>query len=100
MEKQATNHEGVCVAIRARPLNEREKGERQSKAFICDAEVANTITQLKDGQPVDVFAFDKVFDETSTNEGVYNYVAKNVVSGIVRGYNGTIFACKQIYRSH
>ena len=84
------NYEGICVAIRPRPL---KKGEGQEKVFICDSE-ANSIVQTKDNQPVEGWSFDKVFDDTSSTEGVYTHVAKNIVEGVVRGINGTIFACK------
>lgn len=94
MDKVSANHEGVCVAIRMRPMNTREKEDGQSKSFASDTDESNTITQFRDGQPIDAFSFDKVFEETSNNEGVYTHVAKRIVTSVANGFNGTIFACK------
>lgn len=95
MEKQPQN-EGICVAIRMRPMNEREINSGQSKLFCCDSE-NNSIAQLKsDGQPLEgqLYYYDKVFDGNASTDEVYTHIAKDIVSGVVRGINGTIFACK------
>ena len=62
--------EGICVAIRMRPLNERELSGGQHELFRCLPN--NSVGQLKDGQPLEgqVYYYDKVFDEnTSTHIG-------------------------------
>lgn len=41
------------------------------------------------------FLFQKVFDGTSSQEDVYNTVAKHIVEEFAKGYNGTIFAYGQ-----
>jgi centromeric protein E len=41
------------------------------------------------------FAFDKTFGEQTTTREVYNGVAKGIVSSVVSGLNGTIFAYGQ-----
>lgn len=99
----ATNHEEISVSIRMRPMNERETSNGLEKIFHCQEEV-NAVQQIqysKGGeiQPVEgqTYYFDKVFDCNSTTTEVYNGVAKDIVKGVVKGINGTIFACKSIY---
>jgi centromeric protein E len=95
MEKQS-NHEGICVAIRMRPLNEKEIASGQEKIYACHPQ-SNSISQSKyeytDGQ---TYYYDKVFDGNATTAEVYSHIAKDIVKGVVRGINGTIFACKFI----
>lgn len=95
MEGQNKSMEGIRVAIRMRPLNEREMKERQEKIFRCQNEY-NAVSQVKDDQPIEgqTNYFDKVFDEKSINKDVYGYLGKEIVNGVVSGINGTIFACK------
>ena len=86
--------EGISVAIRMRPLNEREINGGQSSIFRVKQ---NSVEQLtKEGQPVEgqLYNYDKVFGEGSINADVYTGIAKEVVKGVIKGINGTIFACK------
>ena len=88
--------EGISVAIRMRPLNERELNGGQSSVFRVKQ---NSVEQLtKEGLPVEgqFYNYDKVFGETSGNADVYGGIARDVVKGVIRGINGTIFACKLI----
>ena len=93
----ATNQsEGICVGIRMRPLNEREKTAGQDKIFQCCTEI-NTVSQiLPNGQAVDnqTYHYDKVYDEGASTREVYSHIAHDLVQGVLHGINGTIFACK------
>lgn len=93
MEK--SNHEEICVAIRMRPMNDREISGGQEKIFSCHEEV-NAVQQVKGDQSVEgqTYYYDKVFDCNATTAEVYNGIAKDIVQGVVKGINGTIFACK------
>lgn len=42
-----------------------------------------------------MYLFDKVFKPNATQEKVYNEAAKSIVSDVLAGYNGTIFAYGQ-----
>lgn len=42
-----------------------------------------------------VYLFDKVFKPNASQEKVYNEAAKSIVSDVLAGYNGTIFAYGQ-----
>ena len=86
--------EGICVAIRMRPLNERELNGGQSSVFRVKQ---NSVEQLsKEGTPVEGqnYNYDKVFAENHGNADVYDGIGRDVVKGVVKGINGTIFACK------
>ena len=86
--------EGICVAIRMRPLNERELNGGQVPVFRVKE---NTVEQMtKEGQAIDgqLYHYNQVFGETAQNKDVYSYIARDVVRGVVQGINGTIFACK------
>jgi hypothetical protein len=95
MENRKTM-EGIRVAIRMRPLNEREISGDQDKIFKCQI-LHNAISQMKDGQPIEgqTSYFDKVFDESAANADVYGYIGSEIVQGVMAGLNGTVFACKQ-----
>lgn len=90
------NSEGICVAIRMRPLNERENSGGQEAAYRCTAR-DNKISQLKDGQVMDgqTYFYDRVFDESATTAEVYTHIGRDAVKNVAAGINGTIFACKK-----
>ena len=41
------------------------------------------------------YNFDRVFDNTSTNVEVYDFVAADITQKAVQGFNGTVFAYGQ-----
>lgn len=41
------------------------------------------------------FVFDYVFDPDSTQDSVYDRIARPVVTDVLKGFNGTIFAYGQ-----
>jgi Kinesin motor domain len=98
-------NEGIHVAIRMRPMNERELRDGQEQIFRC---AQNTVVQCstKDGQAVEgqVHHYDQVFDESTQTKDIYDSVATSIIKGAVRGINGTLFACKKrstyIHHSH
>lgn len=53
---------------------------------------SNKFVMYKQGK---VYLFDKVFKPNATQEKVYNEAAKSIVSDVLAGYNGTIFAYGQ-----
>lgn len=85
--------EGILVAVRARPLNEREKKYAENgKGWLIDADM-NTVRQDKDGQQP--YTFDRVFGEDTKCESVYASVGRPVVKACLDGINGTVFAYGQ-----
>lgn len=88
--------ENIQVAVRLRPLNDKEQlaGEfvpwrvRQNTIEINRVE-ADAIAGKK--QQKHNFVFDHCFNENHSNEVVYAKVAKGVVHSCLEGYNATIF---------
>lgn len=96
-----SSSEGICVAIRMRPMNDRELRDGQEKIFSCQP-LQNSISQLKDNnQPLEgqTYFYDKVFDGSSSTAEVYSHSARNIVLNVAKGINGTIFACKKSFAS-
>ncbi|XP_042260689.1 kinesin heavy chain-like isoform X1 [Thunnus maccoyii] len=79
---------GVRVMCRFRPLNEAEinRGDKYIPKFKEDDTVVIT------GKP---YVFDRVLPPNTSQEGVYDQCAKQIVKDVLGGYNGTIFAYGQ-----
>ncbi|TPX35164.1 hypothetical protein SeMB42_g07223 [Synchytrium endobioticum] len=60
--------------------------------FLPRSEAQGLINHSKENYE---FAFDKIFDTTTTQEEVFDIVAKDTVLSVLDGYNGTIFAYGQ-----
>lgn len=94
----ATNNaQNIQVAVRCRPLNERE-GKLNSYSVIECNERAREITAFDKSGSINVdkkYTFDRVFGVTSKQSEVYNQVVKPVVLEVIEGYNCTIFAYGQ-----
>mmetsp|Transcript_32099 Transcript_32099/g.39382 ORF Transcript_32099/g.39382 Transcript_32099/m.39382 type:complete len:620 (+) Transcript_32099:280-2139(+) len=106
-QQQLGNESSINVAIRIRPLNDRESSSSSNstdRAWHVLPET-NSIVQMarppKESSPTrarvssSFFTFDRTFDEGASTEDVYVGVAKNIVDGVVSGINGTIFAYGQ-----
>lgn len=80
-------NEFIKVFIRFRPLNDRETSQEQKDRISLSPQsisVSSTNDTLS-------FLFDRVFNDES-QETVFNYTAKTIVSSTVDGYNSTIFS--------
>jgi Cdc6-like AAA superfamily ATPase len=49
----------------------------------------------KNDADIKTFTFDAVFDESCTQQGVYNTTARSIVDAALNGFNGTIFVYGQ-----
>lgn len=78
----------IKVVCRIRPLNESE--EKAGSKFIVKFPSEESISIA--GK---VYVFDKVFKPTTSQDSVYDFVAKPIVKDVLSGYNGTIFAYGQ-----
>lgn len=93
-----TKAESVKVAVRCRPLNskEREKGELE---IVSVDQQLNVISVRDPREPESskpkTFAFDFAYGQNSTQKQVYDQCASGIVSSVLEGYNGTIFAYGQ-----
>lgn len=86
--------ESICVSVRARPLNDRERRAviENGKGWIIDP-YNNFIRQ--DAQNKKNMHFDRVFAEDADNLKVYTESAKHIVDSSLDGVNGTVFAYGQ-----
>ncbi|KAJ1991857.1 hypothetical protein GGI25_003217 [Coemansia spiralis] len=91
----------INVAIRIRPLNQRElrSSALAAQGLLPWAVQRETITQrtFSDGRVTNAnsFTFDRVFDQKDTTIRVYDDVVKQIISSSMNGFNGTIFAYGQ-----
>ncbi|XP_065175869.1 uncharacterized protein LOC135805712 [Sycon ciliatum] len=81
--------DAVNVAVRLRPLLPREPSDAVANWKLA----GRSITCAK--VPNASFTFDHVFDQTSTNSGVFEAIAKPIVQSTLAGFHGTIFAYGQ-----
>ncbi|KAF9164318.1 Kinesin-like protein kif15 [Actinomortierella ambigua] len=102
--------ENVKVYVRVRPPNERElvsEAYTGSSTTITSSQGSSTQPTISihasnhvvitggGGSKSDMFTYDCVGDEGTTQEQVFNDVGKRIVEQCVQGYNGTIFAYGQ-----
>uniref|UniRef100_A0A2M4CLX8 Kinesin heavy chain n=1 Tax=Anopheles darlingi TaxID=43151 RepID=A0A2M4CLX8_ANODA len=83
--------DSIKVVCRFRPLNDSE--ELAGSRFVVKFPTGPEENCLSIGGKV--YLFDKVFKPNATQEKVYNEAAKSIVSDVLAGYNGTIFAYGQ-----
>ena len=93
--RRRDSDERVHVHARCRPLLEREKESASGSPPIFQPVTATKCNVMKSPGEVKPFTFDTVFDEHSTQDDVYEKVAKNIIEGALSGYNGTLFAYGQ-----
>ena len=91
--------ESIKVVFRVRPLNSKEKNDGRKISTIAHEksgviEVRNPSPE-HEGDASKTFSFDSVFSEHSTQRQIYDTCAAPVVSSVLDGYNGTIFAYGQ-----
>ncbi|KAM5151818.1 kinesin-like protein KIF19 [Mantella aurantiaca] len=99
--KEDFQYHQITVALRIRPFNQVEI-DRDVQCVTY--KLGEQVLLLKDpsGGSEDflrakrsrdrTFAFDAVFDQDATQEHVYESTTKNLVDGIIKGYNATVFA--------
>lgn len=89
--------EAVKVCVRCRPANQKEKDLGCNKIVGIHKDIFQVT--LKNPEKLDeepkAFTFDAVFDDDSTQQGVYEETAYSLVLSVMDGYNGTIFAYGQ-----
>ncbi|KAL7464037.1 hypothetical protein ACHAXS_004376 [Conticribra weissflogii] len=98
-----TSDEKICVCVRKRPLNDKERRKKEHDAVTCLHPTA-TVHSAKfkvDGISKyldhNSFCFDHVFDEFCETEEVYNYTAMPLVGYFCggKGARATVFAYGQ-----
>eukprot|EP00976_Prorocentrum_cordatum_P048283 974598-Prorocentrum_minimum.AAC.4 len=91
----------VLVAVRVRPMTKSETEESNGEEVIKVLDRRFVITNIQ-SNPDDPlrgnrvrekkYAFDYVFDEHMTQEEIYNLTTRNLVDGVLEGFNATVFS--------
>lgn len=87
----------IQIYARIRPTDHSYEGIQTSKHHIHIA-ISNEESQAKFSKtqaPKHQFKFYHVFEKTSSQEEVFDVVAKHMIDSFLEGYNGTIFAYGQ-----
>eukprot|EP00727_Mastigamoeba_balamuthi_P004226 m51a1_g13800 putative kinesin-like protein kif3b (719) ;mRNA; f:360626-363315 len=89
--------ENVRVFIRARPLNPKELDAKCQPIVKMDKKMGTVelVPPKYERAEQQVWTFDGVFNDDSTQQEVYNAGAAHIVESVLGGYNGTIFAYGQ-----
>jgi hypothetical protein len=88
-------NETVRVCIRTRPLNSTEVAQGHT-GVVKTTERGEIFVQRPFVQePPKQFTFDCCYDHTASQEEIYNNTAATIISNVLEGYNGTIFAYGQ-----
>ncbi|KAK6620412.1 hypothetical protein RUM43_014229 [Polyplax serrata] len=90
-EREIPAEDSIKVVCRFRPLNDSE--EKAGSKFIVKFPSGNDENCISIGGKV--YLFDKVFKPNATQDKVYGDAAKSIVTDVLAGYNGTIFAYGQ-----
>ncbi|XP_040364017.1 kinesin-like protein KIN-7C, mitochondrial isoform X1 [Rosa chinensis] len=80
--------ENVTVTVRFRPLSAREINKGDEIAWYADGDY----TVRNEFNSNIAYGFDRVFGPATTTRHVYDIAAQQVVSGVMQGINGTVFA--------
>lgn len=87
--------EKIKVAIRTRPLIDREEQEEGRNNWRVQN---NTICQLSGAGkvlPNTTYTFDHIYDQTAPTTLLYDQLVAPIVQSVVEGFNGTVFAYGQ-----
>ena len=90
--------ECVRVVVRCRPLNSKETADGRSRIVEIDRKGGQIVLKnpkADASEPPKNFSFDAVWDWNITQKEVYDDAARPIVSSVLEGYNGTIFAYGQ-----
>jgi kinesin family protein 3/17 len=94
MAKKAQEREAVKVAVRLRPMSSNEVASNFQTIVEIDQPNAGVYVRNKDGQVLN-FKFDFAYPPGISQEEVYETTAAPIVSSVLEGMNGTIFAYGQ-----
>lgn len=96
---RSINNEAVQVIVRCRPLNQKDlQADCSSVVNIFSnrgvIEVENPRAK-SENEKTKLFTFDAVYDWNSTQQSIYDETVRTLVSSVLEGYNGCVFAYGQ-----
>lgn len=86
--------DNIQVAIRVRPLNQRELNSTESKKCVQVGKRDHSIG-IALNSATKTFSYDFVFDQDMNQEDLFESIGKPIASSCLCGYNGSIFAYGQ-----
>ena len=84
----------IKVISRFRPMNELEKSNGNEEVAEFTSETSLTFNSIRENHRIR-FNFDRIFPPNSTQEELYNFGVKEIIDGVLDGYNGTVLAYGQ-----
>ncbi|CAK8990076.1 Kinesin-related protein 3 (Kinesin family member 3) (Kinesin-1) [Durusdinium trenchii] len=88
---QDPHEESIKVCCRFRPQNQLEKDQSGKICITLGDDITSVYVPNIDSS----FVFDRVFGSEASQKEVYDYAAKPIINGVLRGFNGTVFAYGQ-----
>mmetsp|Transcript_40217 Transcript_40217/g.93106 ORF Transcript_40217/g.93106 Transcript_40217/m.93106 type:complete len:698 (+) Transcript_40217:79-2172(+) len=88
---QDPHEESIRVCCRFRPQNQLEKEQSGKICVTINGDGTSLYVPSADNS----YVFDRVFGVDATQKEVYDYAAKPIINGVLRGFNGTVFAYGQ-----
>ena len=89
----------ILVAVRCRPLNQKEKEYSTIKTIniinkhLLILKDPNGINNVNNNRSKEIsMAFDYIFNENDKQETIFNSTTKFLIEGVINGYNATVFA--------
>eukprot|EP00933_Yihiella_yeosuensis_P046887 TRINITY_DN42508_c0_g1_i1.p1 TRINITY_DN42508_c0_g1~~TRINITY_DN42508_c0_g1_i1.p1 ORF type:complete len:789 (+),score=209.05 TRINITY_DN42508_c0_g1_i1:81-2447(+) len=95
--KGKSGGECVKVVVRVRPLSSKEISEGRERIVQMDAKRGVAILHKPGGSERDCkdFTYDAVFDDSMTQQQIFDDTASEILDSVLDGFNGTIFAYGQ-----
>ncbi|XP_039297338.1 centromere-associated protein E [Nilaparvata lugens] len=85
----------IKVAIRVRPLIEREKNEGLQLRWTTEDNKIYQIDPANGKSKGDAYTFDHIFGSSESNDKVFDTIIKPIIDASMQGFNGTVFAYGQ-----
>lgn len=94
VSEDQNENENIRVAVRCRPMNEREIQCQANTCFTLDQGTA-VLTNPENATEQHRFAYDFVYEMDEKQHTVYQDIGQPILARAFEGYNGTIFAYGQ-----
>ena len=89
-------NEAVKVAIRCRPMNDKELSQGHTKVVNVNHGRGEIIVQKPfGGEEPKQFTFDMAYGSEALQADIYQESSAPIIANVLEGYNGTIFAYGQ-----
>ena len=88
--------ESVKVCVRCRPMSQEEMNKGHQVVVEINKRTGEIFVRRPYvDEPPKQFTFDNVFDWTCSQQEIYDDTSAAIISNVLEGYNGTIFAYGQ-----